>query len=216
MSVGQGDRMDERTDLKEFFGRCVEENTDSLYGLAFRLTRNAADAEDVVAEAVAKAWAAFHTLEDQSRFRPWMFRILHNCFISDYRKKSARPVEISYQDASFEDADHGCHEVASMLIEQPDDFLLWWANPEREFANSMLGKDIMAAIEVLPEVFRTTVLLINVENLSYDEAAEVLGVSPGTIRSRMNRGRTLLQKALWQHAKDAGLIAKDTSTERAT
>ncbi len=208
--------MDEPKDLKESFSRCVEENTDSLYGLAFRLTRNAAAAEDVVAESVAKAWAAFHTLEDQSRFRPWMFRILHNCFISDYRKKSARPVEISYQDASSEDADHEGHEVASMLIEQPDDFLLWWANPEREFANRILGKDIVAAIEALPEVFRATVLLINVENLSYDEAAEVLGVSPGTVRSRMNRGRTLLQKALWQHAKDAGLIVKDTLTERAT
>ncbi|MBE0612868.1 MAG: sigma-70 family RNA polymerase sigma factor [Burkholderiales bacterium] len=202
--------------MKAIFSRCVEENMDSLYAFALRLTRNSADAEDVVAESVAKAWAAFHTLEDQNRFRSWMFQILHNCFISDYRKKSARPVEIGYQEASYGDQDHEEHEIASLLIEQPDDFLLWWANPEREFANNLLGRDIMSAIEILPESFRATVLLISVENLSYDEAAEVLGVSPGTIRSRMNRGRTLLQKALWQHAKDAGLTRHNTLTERAT
>ena len=69
----------------------------------------------------------------------------------------------------------------------------------------MLGKTIMAAIERLPDAFRTTILLVNVEGLTYDEAAEALGVPAGTIRSRMKRGRTLLQKALWQQAIDAGL-----------
>jgi RNA polymerase sigma-70 factor (ECF subfamily) len=206
--------MVEPTDPKSRFSRCVEENTDSLYAVALRLTRNSADAEDLVAESVSRAWVAFHTLEDPSRFRPWMFRILNNCFVSDYRKKSVRPPEVSYHDASCEDEDHGDHEISSLLIEQPDDFLLWWANPEREFANNLLRQDIINAIESLPESFRTTVLLINVENLSYDEAAEALEVSPGTIRSRMNRGRTLLQKALWQHARDAGLIADSRSAER--
>ena len=205
--------MPEQTDLKDYFGRCIEENMDSLYALAMRLTRNSADAEDLVAEAVVKAWAAIGTLEDRSRFRPWMFRIVHNSFVGDYRKKSVRPIEVNYEEASCGDRDD---EIASLLIEQPDDFLFWWANPEREFANNLLGADIKAAIEALPESFRVTVLLINVECLSYDEAAEVLGVSPGTIRSRMNRGRTLLQKALWQHAKDAGLIARNTTTERAS
>lgn len=209
--------MPEPVDTKQIFSRGVEESMDSLYAFALRLTRNSADAEDLVAESVAKAWAAFHTLEDQERFRPWMFQILHNCFISDYRKKSVRPVEISYHELSCgDDQHHDEHEIASLLIEQPDDFLLWWANPEREFANNLLGQNIMSAIEILPESFRATVLLISVENLSYDEAARVLGVSPGTIRSRMNRGRTLLQKALWQHANDAGLIANNTLTERVT
>ena len=205
--------MPEPTDLKHYFSHRIEECMGSLYALALRLTRNSADAEDLVAESVAKAWAAIHALEDKNRFRPWIFRILHNCFISEYRKESVRPVEISYEETSC--GDQG-EEIASLLIEQSDEFLFWWANPEREFANNLLGEDIMAAIEALPEVFRITVLLINVENLSYDEAAEVLGVSPGTIRSRMNRGRTLLQKALWQHAKDAGLIADNVMTERAT
>ena len=91
-------------------------------------------------------------------------------------------------------------------MRQPNEFLNWWANPEHEFTNNLLGEDLMVAIESLPETFRAAVLLINVEGLSYDETAEILNVSPGTVRSRMNRGRTLLQKALWQHAKDAQLI----------
>jgi len=118
--------MQQKNDTKTWFSQCIEQNMDSLYALALRLTRNSTDAEDLVAESVAKAWSA---------------------------------------------------------------------------------------IEQLPESFRITVVLINVEGLSYDEAADVLGVSPGTIRSRMNRGRTLLQKALWQHARDAGLITAMTTTE---
>jgi RNA polymerase sigma-70 factor (ECF subfamily) len=93
-----------------------------------------------------------------------------------------------------------------LLNRQPDDFLLWWADPETEVANQLLGEQIRAAIEELPENFRETILLVNVDGLGYDEAAEVLGVPKGTIRSRMKRGRTLLQKALWTQAKDAGLL----------
>ena len=92
------------------------------------------------------------------------------------------------------------------MIAQPNDFLDWWGNPEREFINSLLGRDIMYAIDRLPEAFRVTVLLVNVEGFTYDEAAEVLGVPKGTVRSRMKRGRTLLQKELWEHAKEAGLL----------
>lgn len=176
---------------------------DSLYGLARRLTRNPSDAEDLVAEAVTKAWSAIGSLEDRSRFRPWMYRILHNCFVSDYRRKSVRPAEYAYEELSVDD---GEDDLTSLLIRQPDDFLHWWGHPEKEFANTLLRKDILAAIEMLPAAFRITVLLINVEGLSYDEAAEVLDVPPGTVRSRMKRGRTLLQKALWQQAKEAGLV----------
>jgi RNA polymerase sigma-70 factor (ECF subfamily) len=200
----------DKNDIKEWFGQRVEENLDSLYALGLRLTRNAADAEDLVADSVARAWTAIHCLEDKDRFRPWLFRILHNCFISDYRKKKVRPHETSYHEHSSGDEKE---EIASLLIQQPDEFLNWWANPEQEFINNLLGEDIMAAIEKLPETFRITVLLINVEGLSYDEAADVLNVSPGTIRSRMNRGRTLLQKALWEHARDAGLTIYTTPLE---
>jgi len=190
--------MTEKDEIKAFFGRRIEENMGALYGTALRLTASGADAEDLVAESVAKAWSAISTLKDRSRFRPWMFRILHNCFVSNYRKMSVRPVETSY----VEDGDDS---VATLLNEQSDEYLIWWANPELQFFNNVLGDAIMAALDRLPEAFRTTIVLINIEGLTYDETAEVLGVPSGTIRSRMKRGRTLLQKALWEQARDAGI-----------
>ena len=191
-------RMAKRDEIRAFFSGQIEENMDALYGVALRLTRSGADAEDLVAEAVIKAWTAINTLEDRSRFRPWIFRILRNCSISQYRKMSVRPVESRYEDGDDD-------ELSTLLNEQPDDFLIWWANPEREFFNDVLGETIMSEIERLPEAFRMTIILINVEGLTYDEAAEVLDIPPGTVRSRMKRGRTLLQKSLWEQAKEAGL-----------
>ena len=177
---------------------------DALYGTALRLTGTGADAEDLVADTVSKAWSAVDTLQDKQRFRPWIFQILRNCFISNYRRAAVRPKQSAY--AEDDDGD-----LAALLNAQPDDFLIWWANPERQFFNNMLGSAIMAAIDGLPEVFRTTIILVNVEGLTYDEAAQALGVPPGTIRSRMKRGRTMLQKALWQQAQDAGIATPGNS-----
>lgn len=198
--------MSERTELKQYFSRCVEEYMGQLYVMARRLTGNPTDAEDLVADCVTRAWSAITSLEDRERFRPWVFRILHNCFISNYRRKSVRPDETSFD----ENASGGeGQEIVSLLVKQPDDFLFWWGNPEREFINHLLGEDIIAAIHSLPEAFRMTVLLINLEGFSYDEAAEILGVPPGTVRSRMKRGRTLLQKALWEQARETGIVSED-------
>ena len=193
--------MTEAQDDKAFFSQRVEENLDALYGVAVRLTGRPADAEDLVAETVAKAWAAIGALEDRARFRPWAFRILRNCYISDYRKKAVRPTEAVYDEL----AEGAEDDVCSMLMGESDDFLNWWSNPERAFFDNMLGEQILAAINELPESFRVTILMINVEGLTYDEAAETLGVPKGTVRSRMKRGRTMLQKSLWKQARDAGL-----------
>ena len=198
--------MTEQEDIKAFFSRRIEADMDALYGTALRLAGTGADAEDLVAESVSKAWSAIDTLQDRTRFRPWIFRILHNCFVSGYRRQSVRPAESAYQED-----DNG--SVATLLNEQSDEFLIWWANPERQFFNDLLGDAIMSAIEDLPEAFRTTILLINVEGLTYDEAAEALGVPQGTIRSRMKRGRTMLQKALWEHGRDAGLADPDSNRQ---
>jgi RNA polymerase sigma-70 factor (ECF subfamily) len=192
--------MTEDDDLKTFFSLGIEENMDALYGTALRLASTGADAEDLVAECVSKAWSAIETLQDRRRFRPWVFRILHNCFVSRYRRQVVRPSESAFD----EDDDAG---LAALLNDQSDEFLVWWANPERQFFNDMLGSAIMAAINALPDAFRMTIILVNIEGLTYDEAAEALGVPPGTIRSRMKRGRTMLQKALWEQARDAGLAA---------
>jgi RNA polymerase sigma-70 factor (ECF subfamily) len=194
-------------DQKAFFSQSIEENLDALYGVAIRLTGKPADAEDLVAESVARAWAAIDTLENRARFRPWVFRILRNGYISDYRKRSVRPTEAVYDEL----ADGAEEDVCSMLLDESDDFLNWWSNPERAFFDNVLGEQILAAIEALPESFRVTILLVNVEGLTYDEAAEVLGVPKGTVRSRMKRGRTMLQKSLWRQARDAGLSTGDVT-----
>lgn len=180
-------------DAKTAFGAGVEQNIDALYSVALRLTRKDADAEDLVAETVARAWSALDSLADPGRFRPWLFRILHNTFISDYRKKSVRPNEASYSAGECDDDD-----LVTLLNEQSDDFLVWWSNPEREYFNDLLGEQLLEALDDLPEAYRTVVILVNVEGFTYDETAEVLGIAPGTVRSRMKRGRTLLQKALWE------------------
>jgi len=195
--------MTEQEALRHYFGRCIEQHLDALYGAAFRLTRNEADAEDLVAEAVLKAWSSIDMLIDHERFRPWIFRILRNHFISDFRKNAVRPNLVSFQEHT-DGAEDG--DVVSLLNAQSDEFLQWWADPDKEMANQMLGEQIASAIAELPESFRETILLVNVDGLSYDEAAEVLGVPPGTIRSRVKRGRTLLQKSLWAQARDAGLV----------
>jgi RNA polymerase sigma-70 factor (ECF subfamily) len=129
--------MTDSEDTKTFFSRGIEENMDPLYGTALRLTRTGADAEDLVAETVSKAWSAIDTLQDRQRFRPWIFRILHNCFISNYRREAVRPRESAYE----EDDNGG---LVALLNAQPDEFLIWWANPERQFFNDMLGSAIMA------------------------------------------------------------------------
>lgn len=180
-------------ETKAFFGAGVEQHIDALYSVALRLTRKNADAEDLVAESVAKAWASIDTLSDRARFRPWLFRILHNTFVSDYRRKSIRPTEASISSGESEDDD-----LATLLNEQSDDFLVWWSNPEHAFFNDLLGEQLLAAVDELPEAYREVVVLVNVEGFTYDETAEVLGVAPGTVRSRMKRGRTLLQKSLWE------------------
>jgi len=132
---------------KDFFGRCVEDSMEQLYRVALRLTRNDADAEDLVAESVVKAWAAFPALKDRSRMRPWLLRILHNCFVSDYRKKAVRPDELRF-DENCGDEDR--HAIADVVTQQSNAFMHWWANPERDLVNSLLREDIVNAIERLP------------------------------------------------------------------
>jgi RNA polymerase sigma-70 factor (ECF subfamily) len=204
--------LNDQNDTRNWFSHCIEENLNALYAVAVRLTRNDADAQDLVAEAVTRAWFSIETLLERERIRPWLFRILRNQFISDCRKRKVRPRECEYLELSVSSDDESAHdEFTAWLCEQPDAFLNWWSSPEQDFANRLLKEQIMTAIERLPGVFRMVVLLINVDGLTYDEAAAVLGIPTGTVRSRMKRGRTLLQKALWRQAADAGLTKGESS-----
>lgn len=183
-----------------FFERELQNTLDGLYGAALRLTRNPDDAQDLVAETVAKAWARLDSLHDQTRFRAWIFRILTNTFISDWRKQANSPAQLV-----AEEEDEADDEPFSIFEQLHQPFLLWWGNPEQEFLNKLLREHLEQAINALPEAFRVVIVLAELEGFTYQEIADMLQLPLGTVRSRLSRGRALLQKALWQDAQEAGL-----------
>ncbi len=167
-----------------------------LLGTARRLTGSSADAEDLVAEAVARAWINLDTLHQRDRFRGWTFRILTNLFLEGRRAEMAHPTESLLDDVS---------EQFSLFERFHQPFLLWWGDPEREFLDRLFREDLERAVDALPDCYRVVVTLADIKDLAYKEIAELLGLPIGTVRSRLARGRGLLQKALWEHAVDAGL-----------
>ena len=181
---------------RAWFADRVEALLPELYGRALRLCRHRANAEDLVAEAVAKAWEALASLEDRGAFRGWIFRILNNAFVSSCRSARAQaehePIE-------------GDGEEFSLFERLHQPFLLWWSSPEKDFLNRLLREDLERAVNGLPDVFREAVVLVDVQGLAYREVAELLDVPIGTVRSRLSRGRSLLQEALWEHGREAGL-----------
>lgn len=187
---------------RRFFEAEVERLLDRLYGTAIRLTRNGADAEDLVAEALTRAWARLDDLRDPQSFEKWLFRILFTTFISLRRRQQARPVE-----DRVECLDDETEFSLFEKLHQP--FLLWWSNPEQRLLDKLLREDIRQALEALPVDFRVVVVMVEVSGFSYAEAAEALDVPVGTVRSRLSRGRALLQRALWRQASQLGIVAAD-------
>lgn len=186
------------TDCKWFEGVVVELLPD-LYGTALRYTRNRADAEDLVADAVARAWSHLDELADRARLRGWLFCILTNAFLSLRRADARHGTQ-----ESFDDSDDGF----SLFEKLHAPILLWWNSPEREFLNKLLREDLARAVDALPEQFRVVVVMADMHGCTYQEIAETLQVPIGTVRSRLARARGALQKALWGHAQDAGLVGR--------
>lgn len=192
-------------DDRAFFEQAVVGMLDSLFGAAMRLTRNRPDAEDLVAETVARAWGHLAGLEDRGAFKAWLFRILHNTYISEWRKQ--RPIAL--EEADERDAeDEGSFSLFERL-HQP--FLLWWGDPEQEFVAKLMREDIVRALEALPEAYRVAVVLSDLEGFTYQEIADILQVPVGTVRSRLARGRSALQKALWEYRQSPGRCAPEAS-----
>jgi RNA polymerase sigma-70 factor (ECF subfamily) len=181
----------------------------SLHGVARRLCGNDADAQDLVAEAIARAWQARSSLLDEGAFRGWMFRILHNTFVSERRKARARPrTDPLVEESSNDDDEFSIFEH----LHQP--FLLWFANPEQRFLDDLLSEHIERALAALPEHYRIVVVLADIEGLKYGEIAQTLDIPIGTVRSRLARARSELQRALWEVAREHGLnLSKPFSIE---
>jgi RNA polymerase sigma-70 factor (ECF subfamily) len=185
---------------KETFEREVLALLGPLHGTARRLTRNDADAEDLVAESVTRAWRSRDSLTDEKAFRAWLFRILHNTFISERRKAMARPqTEMPGEERNEDEQPFSLFD----RLQQP--FLLWFGNPEQEFLEKLLREDLDRALGSLPEHYRAVVLLSDVEGCTYEEIAQALDIPIGTVRSRLARARSALQVCLWELAQERGL-----------
>jgi RNA polymerase sigma-70 factor (ECF subfamily) len=178
---------------RAWFEQAVLEALPEVLGTARRLARNREDAEDLAAEAITRAWLHLDTLRDRGRLVGWLVRIVTNLYLSQRRAESGHPQESLPEEGDF-----------SLFEQLHQPFLLWWSTPEQEFLDRLLREDLVRAIEALPEPFRVAVVLADVQGLSYSEIASSLGTPVGTVRSRLARGRALLQKALWEHARDAG------------
>ena len=186
---------------REFFEKQLLELLGPLQGVARRLTGNDAEAEDLVADTVVCALRGLDSLESEAALRAWMFRILNNSFISSRRKAAARPRTESLDSGDYED--DGAEFSLFEKMHQP--FLLWFGNPEQEFLDKLLRRDLECALGALPEHQRLIVVMSDLEECSYGEIAETLGIPIGTVRSRLARARAALQKALWECAGEYGL-----------
>jgi RNA polymerase sigma-70 factor, ECF subfamily len=167
---------------------------DALYGAALRMTRDRADAEDLLQETFLKAFRAYGRFEEGTNLRAWLFRILTNTYISTYRKRQRAPLETDLDDV--EDLYLYRRLAASGLNRSAEDAAL-----ER-----LTAPEVLAALDELPEQFRLAVLLSDVEQFSYKEIAEITGVPIGTVMSRIHRGRKALQRALAPYATEQGLV----------
>ena len=169
-----------------------------LYGAALRLTRNPADAEDLVQQTYLRAFAARDTFTSGTNLKAWLYKILQNTFISSYRKKQREPKTVS--------AEVG--EDFSLFDQVTGD-----ESPEAGFLEAIPDEEVKAALDSLPEQFRTAVLLADVEGFHYQEIADIMGVSIGTVMSRLHRGRKALQRALWDYARARGLVEEQQPWE---
>jgi RNA polymerase sigma-70 factor (ECF subfamily) len=168
-----------------------------LYSAALRMTRNPADAEDVVQETYLKAYRAYDTFEAGTNLKAWLYRILTNTYINKYRKQQRRPSEVEL--GELQDL------YLYKRLGEPSGATM---SAEETVLDEIVDVDVKQALESLPEHFRMPVLLADVEGFSYKEIAEILDIPIGTVMSRLHRGRKALQKKLWSLAEERGLTGK--------
>jgi len=189
-----GSRESEDKRKKELFEKEALIHLDSLYRTALRMTKNEGDADDLVQETFLKAYRFWDKFEEGSNCRAWLFKIMTNIFINNYRAKAWTPQIINLEDT---DDDFLFNQVAAL---GPVD------DPEKQFFNKVFDDDVQKAVEELPEDFRLVVVLSCLEGFSYQEIADIIDLNIGTVKSRLHRGRKLLQKSLWDYAVKNGFV----------
>lgn len=182
---------DELTQRKIDFEREAMPHMNLLYNYAYKMTGNQLDADDLLQETYLRAFRFFDKFEQGTNCKAWLFRIMKNLFINKYRKNQKEPGKVDYGDVeNFFDS------IKSDRIDSTD-------LQEKVFSN-LLDDDVLTALNSLQDDFKTVVILCDLEGLSYEEIAEFVQVPIGTVRSRLHRGRKLLQQKLLQYAKQRG------------
>ncbi|MBK7879388.1 MAG: sigma-70 family RNA polymerase sigma factor [Saprospiraceae bacterium] len=164
---------------------------EALNTFAFHLTYNEENAADLVQETYLKAFKFIDKYEEGTNAKAWLFKILKNAYINDYRKKNKRPIQVDYEEVSgYHDGD--------------DAPLASYFDLREELFDHMMGDEVTAAMNSLPEDFRTVILLCDIEDFSYEEISKIIDVPIGTVRSRLFRARNMLKEKLNTYAKTMG------------
>lgn len=197
--------MEKIKDEAELFESNLEPILGAAYGVALRLTRNAADAEDLVQQAAVKSFCGFHTFQAGTNFKAWFLRIMTNAFFKSCRKKQGEPKMIDLEDDAAlylfcKTREAGLHEASD--------------NPGAVLLRKMNAEQIAAMIDELPLEYRVVAVLYFMDEFSYREIADIIDCPVGTVRSRLHRGRRMLQKSLWRIAQEQGIVAEYSNAQR--
>jgi RNA polymerase sigma-70 factor, ECF subfamily len=176
---------------------------DRLFSAALRLTRNRQDAEDLVQETMLHAYAGFHSFREGTNLKAWLFRILHNTWVNQYRKKQRRVAEVSVERITDQ-------RVAAEVLGTSNSL----CSAEVAALDSLPDKEVTAALMALRVELRTAVYYADVEGFSYKEIANVMNTSVGTVMSRLHRGRRQLRTALFMVASQRGFVPNQTRDDR--
>lgn len=187
-----GERMSyESKDKQRVFNEEFMPHIDAMYNFAFRLTLDEDDAKDLVQETFMKAYRFINSFETGTNAKAWLFRILKNSFINNYRKKSKQPNKVDYQEVeSYYNSDSVNESITTDL--------------RVETVQHLIGDEITNALNSLDVDFRTVIILCDLEGFTYEEMAKILDIPIGTVRSRLHRARNLLKEKLKQYASSLG------------